>query len=189
MLFIIIGPSGVGKTSITKNLLTQHPDSLTHVVTATTRVPRQGEISGRDYLFLSKKEFSRTPVLAVTEIDGEDYGIPAEGIRCALGKGHNQIIVLDVAGAREIKDAFGEDAKVIFISAGYMALKDRLIKRGDSLNSVGLRLKASVATMRAMIEASLVDAIVPNDEGRLQSATDAVAAIICDFKSGDIIPD
>ncbi|MBT9148572.1 MAG: Guanylate kinase [Syntrophomonadaceae bacterium] len=124
MFYVIIGPSGAGKTSLVECLLGRRPSNLTRVVTATTRTPRQGEAHGREYLFLSQQEFSQTQVLAATKIDGEDYGIPISGLNDHVGKRHDQIIVLDVAGAREIKKAFGENAKVIFISAGYMALKD-----------------------------------------------------------------
>ncbi|MBT9133119.1 MAG: Guanylate kinase [Firmicutes bacterium] len=64
MLYIIIGPSGAGKTSVMECLLGRRPSSLTRVVTATTRAPRQGEVHGREYLFLSQQEFSQTQVLA-----------------------------------------------------------------------------------------------------------------------------
>ncbi|MBT9146756.1 MAG: Guanylate kinase [Syntrophomonadaceae bacterium] len=178
MLYVIIGPSGAGKTSIMECLLARHPNALARVVTATTRAPRQGEVHGREYLFLSQQEFSQTQVLAATKIDGEDYGIPVSSLSDHIGKKHDQIIILDVAGAREIKKAFGKNAKVIFISAGYMALRDRLIKRGDNLTSVDLRLKDSATTMRAMADASLVDAIIQNDEGYLQTVVDAVVDII-----------
>ncbi len=157
------------------------PD-LVFSVSATTRLPRPGEIDGRDYRFVSPATFQELVVdggfLEWAEVFGHRYGTLIAPIADALADGHDVLLEIDVQGARSVRTRF-PDAVLIFIvppsaSNFLQQLQERLRKRGsESKREIARRLAAARDEME---EASWFDHVVVNDD--VERAAAEVAAII-----------
>ncbi len=117
-------------------------------VSATTRPPRPGEQSGRDYVFLSRPEFEqiRDQLLESAEVHGHSYGTPAGPVREALKQGTCVILVIDVQGGIQVRQKV-PSALLVFVRApGMDVLEERLRARGtDDEASIQRRLAARAA--------------------------------------------
>lgn len=117
-LFILVGPSGVGKTSLCRMAI-KTLGNLSYVISATTRARRPGEINGRDYYFLNEAEFlarkARGEFLETTKIYHSYYGILRDEIQRKLQRGKSLIMDLDIRGLVHLKRAYGRQAVGIFI--------------------------------------------------------------------------
>ena len=144
ILIILSSPSGAGKTSIARALVSDNKN-LSFSVSATTRKPRPGEKDGREYHFVSNDIFElkrkRNEFLEWAEVFGNLYGTPKNWVASTISKGFDVILELDVQGALQVKDVY-PDAKTIFIiPTSYEDLKDRLVKRGlDSRETIEKRI-------------------------------------------------
>ncbi|MFH1338515.1 MAG: guanylate kinase [Candidatus Omnitrophota bacterium] len=121
LIFVISGPSGSGKTTLAKRLLKQPQlkDRLFKPASFTTRHKRQGERRGRDYFFVSEKEFRELlkakKILEHTRYLGYDYGTPRDSIERAIKRGLHVILCLDVRGGQFIKREYPDRAVTIFV--------------------------------------------------------------------------
>ena len=134
ILIVISGPSGAGKGTICKELLEKNND-LYLSVSATTRDPRQGEVEGVNYYFMSKDDFKSKidegDFLEWAEVYGNYYGTPKSRVTEMLEEGKNVILEIDIQGALKVKENC-EDGVFIFILPPSMEeLKQRIIKRGS----------------------------------------------------------
>ena len=131
-LIVVSGPSGVGKGTIVKTLTKRRSD-VVESVSCTTRAPRQGEVHGREYYFLSKAEFLRrvaeNDFLEYDEHFGNYYGTPKSFVRETL-KEKSVILEIDVVGALNAKKAFPDCVLVMIEPPSEEELKNRLISRG-----------------------------------------------------------
>lgn len=147
MLFVLSGPSGVGKGTVAKNLL-QRNANLAWSVSSTTRAPRSGEINGKDYEFLSKDEFQNKVkqgfFLEWAEVHGNHYGTSRTQLEKLLLEGKNVLIEIDVQGAEKIKNS-GFPCKMIFLMPPSEAeLKQRLNGRNsETEETLQIRLKTA----------------------------------------------
>lgn len=163
-LFVLSGPGGVGKSTITK-ALADHPEFWVSV-SATTRTPRSGERDGVDYFYISAEEFERrisaNEFLEWAEFAGNKYGTPASQVREKLAKGLNVILEIEIDGARQVRKS-SEDAKLIFIAPpSWEELVKRLEGRGtDSEERRNERLELAQEEMAAQSE---FDYVVVNDQ-------------------------
>ncbi|MCR4944300.1 MAG: guanylate kinase [Clostridium sp.] len=135
ILIVISGPSGAGKGTICKALLEKHKDIYLSV-SATTREPRQGEVHGVNYYFMTKEEFKgkvqENDFLEWAEVYGNYYGTPKSKVEEMLDSGKNVILEIDIQGALRVKENCGEDGVFIFILPPSMKeLKQRIINRGS----------------------------------------------------------
>jgi guanylate kinase len=133
ILFVISGPSGVGKTSIIRSVL-ERVERVVFSVSCTTRKQRPGEIHGVDYFFVSHEEFERmikeNKFIEWAKVHDNYYGTPAEMVYDNIRKGLDVILDIDVQGALTVKKNFS-GAKFIFIAPpSYEVLRERLKKRG-----------------------------------------------------------
>jgi guanylate kinase len=140
LLLMIVAPSGVGKTSLTRRLIADHPD-LHLSISATTRPPRPGEHEGRDYHFVSRDEFkgmmARDEFLETAEVYGNFYGSPRTPIMGALARGDSVAFDIDYQGAVRIRDQAPADSVMVYIlppSLGEM--KRRLYARSQDSEEV-----------------------------------------------------
>ena len=143
-LIIVSGPSGVGKSTICKEVV-RRLDDVHLSVSATTRPPGPGEEDGRDYWFIDKDEFrSRIEqglLLEYAEVFGNLYGTPKDKVEEALAAGQTVILEIDVQGGKQVKSVCPDAVLVFIMPPDDSALVSRLGGRGrDSAEAVETRL-------------------------------------------------
>lgn len=132
-LIVVSAPSGAGKTTIVKTMMAKYPLML-FSVSATTRPQRPGETEGRDYFFLTKKEFERRigagELVEWEEIYGNYYGTLRSEVERALQNGRIMMFDIDVKGGLSIQRHYPDDSVLIFIKPPSVeALQRRLLDR------------------------------------------------------------
>ena len=163
-LFVLSGPGGVGKSTITK-ALSDHDDFWVSV-SATTRSPRNGERDGVDYFYISTEEFNRrisaNEFLEWAEFAGNLYGTPASQVKEKLASGVNVILEIEIDGARQVRRS-SPDAKLVFIAPpSWEELVKRLEARGtDTVDRRAQRLALAQEEMAAQSE---FDYVLVNDQ-------------------------
>lgn len=177
-VFVISSPSGGGKTTLIERLQHGMP-ALVRSVSVTTRPPRRGERQGREYQFVSAATFRRLRstgrLLEWARVHGAWYGTPKGPILGALRMGGHVLLSIDVQGARQVRQALGERAVLIFLMPPSMAqLRQRLVgRRTDSPAAIRARLAVA---RRELACAAWYDHTVVND--RLAQAVRAVKQIV-----------
>ena len=173
---VLSAPSGAGKTTLTKRLLTKFPH-FGYSISCTTRAPRAGEQDGRDYHFISVAEFEKRRdegyFAEWAEVHGNYYGTPLAPVRRTLEGGQDLLFDIDVQGAAQLKLTLS-DAVFAFILPPSMAeLENRLRKRGtDSEDTIQRRLQNARSEV---LEARWYDALIVNDD--LDRAYDSLRAL------------
>jgi guanylate kinase len=133
-LVVVAGPSGVGKGTVVKDILSRYPN-FTVSVSATTRAPRPGEVDGREYHFYAQTKFDELvangQMLEHATVHGKSsYGTPKQPVLDALSNGKSVILEIDVQGAFQVKENY-PDAVLIFIEPPSIEeLEARLAGRG-----------------------------------------------------------
>jgi guanylate kinase len=155
-VFVITGPSGVGKGTLISKLLERVPD-LELSVSATTRQPREGEIDGRDYHFLSPAEFDRRiereDFLEFATYSGHRYGTLRSEVRKRLEAGRSVVLEIEVQGARQVRAAMRESIQVFIAPPDPAVLRERLESRGaDSAEAIDARLEVAEQELAAQGE-------------------------------------
>jgi guanylate kinase len=152
LLFVLSSPSGAGKTTIARGLIAADP-GLTLSVSVTTRPPRQGEIDGRDYLFINLERFSQMMAhgefLEHAIVFGYSYGTPRSPIEEALAAGRDVVADVDWQGAQQLADRLPRDLVAVFVLPPSLdALRTRLLARAqDSASVVSTRMAKSAEEM------------------------------------------
>jgi guanylate kinase len=164
-VFVITGPSGVGKGTLIRELLRRLPD-LELSISATTRAPREGEVDGRDYHFLSPEQFEermrREDFLEYATYSGNSYGTLRTEVERRLAAGHSVVLEIEVQGARQVRAAMRESIQVFIAPPDPAVLRQRLDSRGtDSPAAIDARLKVAEGEMAAQNEFAHV---VVNDD-------------------------
>jgi guanylate kinase len=155
-VFVITGPSGVGKGTLIARLLDAHPE-LELSVSATTREPRDGEQDGRDYHFLSPEEFDLRAdagdFLEFATYSGNRYGTLRSEIERRLDAGHSVVLEIEVQGARQVRAAMPESVQIFIAPPEPAALRARLLERGkDSAEAIDARLAVAAQELAAKDE-------------------------------------
>ncbi|MBS1863620.1 MAG: guanylate kinase [Actinobacteria bacterium] len=146
-VFVITGPSGVGKGTLIKQLLERVPD-LALSVSATTRAPREGEEDGVDYHFLTEDQFQERigakDFLEFATYSGNHYGtLNSELDRC-LEKGRSVVLEIEVQGATQVRAARPDSVQIFIAPPDESVLRERLRGRGtDSAEAIDRRLKTA----------------------------------------------
>ncbi len=176
-VFVITGPSGVGKGTVVEQAL-KKIENIYLSVSATTRQKRQGEKEGVNYFFKTKEEFERMiksdEFLEWAEFAGDYYGSPKFSINNYLSCGKDILLEIEVQGAKQVKEKCPESILIFLAPPNFEALEERLIKRQtESIEKVKVRLKKATQEMK---EVKLFHYLVINDN--LPEAIDNVVSII-----------
>jgi len=182
LLIIISAPSGTGKSTLCRKLISIFPDAC-YSVSVTARPPRRGEIDGKDYFFVSKNEFiekKRKGELAEWAlVHGHYYGTPKDFLNRSLSKGKDVILAIDVKGAMKLKKKYPEAITIFIAPPSLSELERRLRERGkDSKATIRERL---INAQREISRIKKYDYLVVNE--RLEDALKELKCIIITERS------
>ncbi len=146
----------MGKGTLISRLLERVPD-LELSISATTREPRKGERDGRDYHFLTPKQFDERikaeDFLEFATYSGHRYGTLRSEVRNRLDQGHSVVLEIEVQGARQVRAAMRESVQVFIAPPDPASLRRRLESRGtDSLEAIDARLEVAEQELAAQSE-------------------------------------
>jgi guanylate kinase len=164
-LIVLTGPSGVGKGTLLKLLLENHPEIYLSI-SATTRSPRPGEIHGQHYYFLTKSQFAEMidagEFLEWAEFAGNYYGTPRKAIEEQIAQDKIVLLEIEVQGARQVRQSFPEAWQIFILPPSVEELEKRIRGRGqDTEEAIEKRLKQAEKELAA---ASEFDIQIVNDD-------------------------
>jgi len=163
-LFIVSAPSGAGKTTLCRKLVSSLPN-LQFSVSYTTRQPRKGEVNDRDYTFINRQDFrlmaDKGEFIEWAEVHGELYGTSRKRLEELLDSGNDVILDIDTQGAMQIKERYKEGIYIFILPPSLETLKERLKNRmTDSKEEIGKRLGRAIAEIKTFDK---YDYVIIND--------------------------
>jgi guanylate kinase len=176
-LFVVSSPSGGGKGTIIRHVL-DVVENLSYSVSYTTRAPRQGEVDGREYFFVSRETFDE--MVAAGEflesacVHGNFYGTAKSQVIEEIKAGADIILEVDVQGAASVRQLLMDSVSIFILPPSYEVLKQRLIARGtDAPAELAIRLRNAPDELK---QYSAFDYVIINDE--IARASAQLASII-----------
>jgi len=163
-LFVIVAPSGAGKTSLVEALLREEPN-IRLSVSYTTRTPRPGEVHGREYHFVNRAEFeamlAKGGFLEHAEVYGNLYGTSKSWINAARAAGEDVLLEIDWQGAAQVRDIYSDMVSIFIMPPSIEALEQRLTARGkDAAEVIARRIAGARLELRHI---SATDYVIVND--------------------------
>lgn len=184
-IIVLVSPSGGGKTTIANRLLKEF-EKIKFSVSATTRKPREGEVDGVHYRFISEEKFKeqiRKEMFLEWEefYNGTYYGTLRQNVESELKKGYFVLLDIDILGALNVQEMYGERSLTIFLSPPSLeVLKERLALRGTETE---ITLNTRIERARKEMEyADRFDEVVINDQ--LEEAYHKVKNLVFNFING-----
>jgi guanylate kinase len=176
-LFVVSSPSGGGKGTIIRHVL-DVVENLSYSVSFTTRAPRQTEVDGREYFFISRETFDEMVVarefLEWACVHGNFYGTSKKQIMEDTAAGADIILEVDVQGAASVRQLLMDSVSIFILPPSYEVLRQRLIRRGtDSPEELEVRLRNAPVELK---QYSAFDYVIINDE--IDRAVAQLASII-----------
>ncbi len=145
-IVVLSAPSGTGKTTISIRLL-EELKNLKRVVTITTRAKREGEKDGIDYVFITKQEFEdkikNNEFIEYANVYGNYYGTPIKGVKDIIDKGFNALLIIDVQGAKSIKNIFPSALLIFLMPPSLEELYHRIKSRGFEDENISKRIESA----------------------------------------------
>lgn len=174
---VLSAPSGTGKTTLCHRLMEKLPN-IKFTVSHTTRSPREGEIDGEDYFFVSEAEFNamreRCGFLEWAQINTNFYGTAFDSVKASREKGQDFILELDVQGAESLREQNYSAIYIFILPPSLEVLKSRLTNRGtESEEKINLRLETGLQEIKKCLS---YDYILTNRE--VEETVDNLIAII-----------
>lgn len=175
---VVSGPSGAGKGTICKELLSRRGDDITVSISATTRSPRDGEVEGVNYFFLKKDKFKEMieegEFLEYAQVYDNFYGTPKKFVMDELLAGRNVLLEIDIQGAMQVREKYPEGVFVFVLPPSMKELKNRIIGRGSETAETLEKRFSSAFSEIDYIEK--YDYYIIND--KVDKATDTLVSII-----------
>ena len=164
ILIVMSGFSGAGKGTIVKSLLEKHDIFLS--ISCTTRKPREGEVDGKDYYFVTREEFEKMiregEMIEWAEYAGNYYGTPKKAVNDRLAEGKDVLLEIEVQGGMQVKKLFPEAVLLFVVPPSADELLNRLRTRGtENESQISLRLEQTVREIEYIKD---YDYIVLNDQ-------------------------
>ncbi|MBN2796734.1 MAG: guanylate kinase [Clostridia bacterium] len=177
LLIVVSGPSGAGKGTICKEILSRRKDIFVSI-SATTRQPRKGEVDGINYFFKTREEFERMideeAFIEYAEVYNNLYGTPKEYVLDKLNQGENCLLEIDIQGALQVKKRYPEGVYIFILPPSMKELKSRIIGRGsETPESLERRFSSAFEEIEFVNQ---YDYYIINDE--VSTATDTMESII-----------
>ena len=177
ILFVVSSPSGGGKGTLIQRVLKQVLN-LSYSVSFTTRAPRNGEVNGREYYFVTTQQFEAMVAagdfLEWATVHGKLYGTARQQVVREVSAGRDIILEVDVQGAASVRDLMADSVSIFILPPSFAILKQRLETRGtDSAEELDLRLRNAPAELR---DYSAFQYVILNDE--LDRAVNQMSAIV-----------
>jgi guanylate kinase len=179
LLLVLAGPSGGGKTSVCRNLVSTRPD-VQFSVSATTRAPRPGERDGNDYRFLSRESFEALidadGLVEWAEVHGDLYGTPRDVVENAAGPTRCLLLDIDVQGARQVRGQYPGAVLVFLLPPSAEEMVERLRRRGsEDEERLARRLRTALSEIEAAGEFDyvVVNRVLDRTVGIVQSIVEA----------------
>ena len=165
-LIIFSAPSGTGKSSLIKKLIELSESTIELSVSVTTREPRDGEVHGVDYFFISEQEFlkleKQDAFLESANVHGYLYATLKSFVDEKTSSGISVILDIDVQGFKQVKQTSQDNVSIFILPPSLEELEQRLFNRGsESAESIKKRLKNALIELRS---AEIFDYVVVNDE-------------------------
>jgi guanylate kinase len=177
ILFVVSSPSGGGKGTLIQRVLKQVPN-LSYSVSFTTRAPRNGEVDGREYFFVSTDRFeemvANQEFLEWAHVHSKLYGTARQQVVREIGEGRDIILEVDVQGATSVRSLIADSVSIFILPPSFEILKQRLQARGtDSPEELALRLRNAPMELK---DYSAFQYVILNDD--LDHATNQMSAIV-----------
>lgn len=177
ILFVVSSPSGGGKGTLIQRMLKKAPH-LSYSVSFTTRAPRNGEVSGREYFFITPEEFERmvaaNEFLEWAHVHGKLYGTSRSQVFREISEGRDIVLEVDVQGAASIRALMPDAVGIFILPPSFEVLRQRLLDRGtDSPEELNLRLRNAP---RELKDYAAFQYLIINDDA--DRAADLLSAIV-----------
>jgi len=177
ILFVVSSPSGGGKGTLIQRVLNKVPN-LSYSVSFTTRAPRNGEVDGREYFFVTPEKFKEMVAadefLEWAHVHGKLYGTARRQVVCEISQGRDIILEVDVQGAASVRTLITDSVSIFILPPSFEVLRQRLEARGtDSPEELDLRLRNAPTELK---DYSAFQYVIINDDA--DRAADQMTAIV-----------
>ncbi len=178
LLIVLSGPSGSGKGTVRSCMMKK--EHFAFSVSATTRAPREGEVDGKDYWYITREQFEERiasgDMLEYTEYNGNYYGTPLREAMRVVEGGENLILEIEVEGAMNVKRLYPEAVLLLLLPPTFSEQEKRLRGRGtESEEVIRGRLERTREEMKLV---EVYDYIVYNEDGRIEECAETLLEII-----------
>lgn len=177
LLVVVSGPSGAGKGTICKNFMELNKEMLLSI-SSTTRNPRENEIDGVNYNFITKQDFEdligTDSLLEYVHVFGNYYGTPKKWVLECIEKGKDVLLEIEIVGAMKVKEKYPDAILVFVLPPSLKELKNRIITRGtETIEQIENRMARAMQEIKTIEK---YDYFIFNDN--LTRAVDDLEAII-----------
>ncbi len=179
MLVVFSAPSGCCNDTVFKELCKRH-DNIVESVSATTRKPRNGEIHGIDYFFVTENEFcnmiDNNGLLEYAKYNGCYYGTPVKGVKDAISKGKICFLIIEVQGAQKVMRMFDDCVSIFLLPPSEKVLRQRLYGRHTDTDEM-IENRLEIAKIELAFKDKYTYKVVNDD---LKACVDTIDKILCD---------
>ena len=169
-IYCILGASGTGKTTLTRDL------DIPEIISHTTRNKRDDEEEGKTYYYVSEDEFEKLNFIERVEYSGNKYGLAKSEIKNKLNKSNKVFVIIDKEGIKQLKEVLDEKIIVIYVKATLKEIMNRLKER-DGLDGARKRIRNAIKDEEFGND-DIADYIINNNKGKFEKSKEKLQKII-----------